>query len=101
MGGIGPCAGVAAGVESWPAGQRRTARSRPGRDLRFGDIDWDRQLIHVRPEVAKSKKGRVVPIGTTRLRTLLEWLRVGPNGQPLPDGRLVFLRESGETVKSF
>ena len=34
-------------------------------DLRFGDIDWDRQLIHVRPEIAKSKKGRVVPIGTT------------------------------------
>lgn len=70
-------------------------------DLRFGDIDWDRQLIHVRPEIAKSKKGRVVPIGTTRLRTLLEWLRVGPNDQPLPDDRLVFLRESGETVKSF
>jgi hypothetical protein len=55
----------------------------------------------VRPEIAKSKKGRVVPIGTTRLRTLLEWLRVGPNHQPLPDDRLVFLRESGETVKSF
>jgi integrase len=70
-------------------------------DLRFGDIDWDRQLIHVRPEVAKSKKGRVVPIGTTRLRTLLEWLRVGPNNEPLPDDRLVFLRESGDTVKSF
>ncbi len=68
--------------------------------LRFGDIEWDRQLIHVRPEVAKSKKGRVVPIGTTRLRTLLQWLRVGPNNQMWPDERLVFLRESGETVKS-
>jgi integrase len=69
--------------------------------LQFGDIDWERQLIHVRPEVAKSKKGRVVPIGATRLRTLLEWLRVGPNSQPLPDDRLVFLRESGGIVKSF
>jgi integrase len=70
-------------------------------NLRFRDIDWDRQLIQVRPEVAKSKKGRVVPIGTTRLRTLLDWLRVGPNNEPLPDDRLVFLRESGDTVKSF
>ena len=70
-------------------------------NLQFGDIDWDRQLIHVRPEVAKSKKGRVVPIGTTRLRTLLHWLRMGPNDRPLDDDRLVFLRESGETVKSF
>lgn len=70
-------------------------------NLRFGDIDWDRQLIHVRPEVAKSKKERVVPIGTTRLRTLLEWLRVGPNRTPMADDRLVFLRENGDSVKSF
>jgi integrase len=70
-------------------------------NLRFGDIDWDRQFIHVRAEVAKSKKGRVVPIGTTRLRTLLEWLRLGPNSNPVPDDRLVFLRQDGETVKSF
>jgi integrase len=70
-------------------------------DLRLGDIDWDRKLIHIRPEIAKSQKGRVVPIGTTRLRTLLEWLRMGSNGEPLPDDRLVFLRESGDTIKSF
>lgn len=70
-------------------------------NLRFGDIDWDRQVIHVRPELAKSKKGRVVPIGTTRLRTLLEWLRVGPNKELSPDEQLVFLRESGDIVKSF
>ena len=69
--------------------------------LRFGDIDWDRQLIHIRPEIAKSKKGRVVPIGTTRLRTPLEWLRVDPNNETVPNDRLVFLRRDGETVKSF
>jgi integrase len=40
--------------------------------LRFGDIDWQEQVIHVRPENARSKKGRVVPIGTTRLRSLLD-----------------------------
>lgn len=70
-------------------------------DLKFGDIDWDRQLIHVRPEIAKSKKGRVVPIGTTRLRTLLEWLRAGPDDNVMPADRLVFLRQGGEIVKSF
>lgn len=32
--------------------------------------------VPFRAEVAKSRKGRVVPIGTTRLRTLLEWLRL-------------------------
>jgi len=68
-------------------------------NLRFGDIDRDRHLIHVRPEIAKSKKGRVVPIGT-RLRTLLEWLRVGPNDEPLPDNWLVFLHESGGTSRA-
>jgi hypothetical protein len=35
------------------------------------------------------------------LRTLLEWLRVGPNDEPRPDDPLVFLRESGGTVKRF
>ncbi len=70
-------------------------------DLRFADIDWDRQLIHVRPEIAKSNKGRVVPIGTTRLRTLLEWLRVGPDNNAMPVDRLVFMRHGGEIVKSF
>jgi integrase len=31
----------------------------------------------------------------------LEWLRLGPNSNPVPDDRLVFLRQDGETVKSF
>jgi len=64
---------VAAGAESRPAGQ----------------------------EIAKSKKGRVVPIGTTRLRTLLEWLRVGPDDNAMPGDKLVFMRHGGEIVKSF
>jgi hypothetical protein len=37
---------------------------------------WDCCVTHVRPENAKSKKERMVPIGTTRLRTLLEFLRI-------------------------
>ena len=49
--------------------------------LRFGDIDFDQQVIHIRAENAKSKKALVVQIATTRLRTLLEWLRIGADGK--------------------
>lgn len=69
--------------------------------LRFGDIDRGQQLIHVRAEHAKSKTGRVVPIGTTRLRSLLEWLRIGPDGQPKASDLPVFTRGDAEAVKSF
>lgn len=44
--------------------------------LRFGDIDWKRQLIILRGETTKSRKARAVPIATTRLRAVLEWLRL-------------------------
>src|SRR5438309_12113571 len=69
--------------------------------LRFGDIDFDQQVIHVRAEHAKSKKTRALPIGTTRLRTLLNWLRIGPAGERQPDTALVFARDGGDVVKSF
>lgn len=69
--------------------------------LRFGDIDWDQKVIHVRAEHAKSKKGRIVPIGTTRLRTLLEWLRIGPDGQPKAGDLPVFSRGDDVALKSF
>ncbi|MBI2186783.1 MAG: site-specific integrase [Acidobacteria bacterium] len=69
--------------------------------LRFGDIDWDQQVVHVRAEHAKSKKGRMGPIGTTRLRSLLEWLRIGPDGQPKAPELPVFTRGNDEAVKSF
>jgi integrase len=69
--------------------------------LRFGDIDWKEQVIHVRPENAKSKKGRVVPIGTTRLRSLLDWLRMDANKKPKPDDVPVFSRGDDEALKSF
>src|SRR5829696_7238597 len=36
--------------------------------LRFGDIDWKRQLILLRAETTKSGKGRAVPLATARLR---------------------------------
>jgi integrase len=65
----------------------------------LGDIDFDQQVIH--GENAKSKKRRLVPIGTTRLRTLLEWLHIGPNGEQKAPEAFVFTRGDDEAIKSF
>jgi integrase len=69
--------------------------------LRFGDIDLEGGTIRVRPENAKSGKSRKVPIATTRLRTLLEWLRIGADRKPKGDDVPVFSRGGDESVKSF
>jgi integrase len=41
--------------------------------LRFGDIDDRRQLIVLRGETTKSKRTRVVPISTARLKAVVDW----------------------------
>ena len=35
--------------------------------LRFGDIDWTRRMITLRGATTKSRRTRLVPIGTARL----------------------------------
>ena len=69
--------------------------------LRFGYIDWERRAGHVRPENAKGKKGRIVPVGTTRLRTLLEFLRIDSDQKEKPAAAFVFTRGDEEALKSF
>ncbi len=69
--------------------------------LRFGDIDWRRQLIVLRGETTKSRKTRAVPISTARLRAVLEWLRLEADGEKKPDDALVFSDETGEPVGRF
>src|ERR1051326_1336638 len=69
--------------------------------LRFGDIDWKEGVIHVKPENAKSKKGRIVPIETTRLRTLLEYLRIDGEGKEKSADVFVFTRGDDAALKSF
>ena len=69
--------------------------------LRFGDIDWKRQLIVLRGETTKSRKTRAVPIATARLRAVLEWLRLDADGEKKPDDALVFSDEAGEPVGRF
>ena len=46
----------------------------------FGDIDFARGLITLRGETTKSKKTRLVPIATARLRAVLEWLQLEADG---------------------
>ena len=47
--------------------------------LRFGDIDWKRRMITLRGATTKSRRTRLVPIGTARLLAVLEWLRLDSN----------------------
>jgi integrase len=69
--------------------------------LRFGDVDFDRNVIHIRPENAKSKKGRDIPIATTRLRTMLEFLRLDADGKTKKPEAPVFSNEVGEPILDF
>jgi integrase len=69
--------------------------------LRFGDIDFERGLITLRGETTKSKKTRLVPIATARLRAVLEWLQLEADGTKKPDDALVFSDEVGEPVGRF
>ena len=63
--------------------------------LRFGDIDWDHDLIVLRGATTKSRKSRLVPISTERLRAVLAWLRLDADGEPKADSTLVFSDEIG------
>jgi len=69
--------------------------------LRFGDIDWKRGLITLRGETTKSKRTRTVPIATTRLRAVLDWLRLDADGEQKSDEALVFSDEAGEPIGRF
>jgi len=66
-----------------------------------GDLDTTQQVIHVRPEHAKSKKARVVPVGTSRLRAVLDWLLTDTQGTRRPDTAPLFAKAGDVSVKSF
>jgi integrase len=69
--------------------------------LLFGDIDWKRRLIVLRGQTTKSRRTRVVPIGTSRLLAVLEWLRLDSTGGQKGDEVPVFSNEAGEPLKTF
>ena len=69
--------------------------------LRFGDIDWTRRLIVLRGSTTKNRRTRVVPIGTSRLLAVLQWLRLDSTGGLKADDVPVFSNEVGEPLKTF
>lgn len=69
--------------------------------LRFGDVDWRRRVIVMRGETTKSRRTRVVPIGTCRLLAVVEWLRLDRTGGQKGDEVPVFSNEAGEPLKTF
>ena len=69
--------------------------------LRFKDIDWKRRLIVLRGPTTKSRRTRIVPVGTERLLAVLEWLRLDVEGRHKPDDAPVFSDEVGDPVRSF
>jgi hypothetical protein len=69
--------------------------------LRFADVDMARGLLVLRGETTKSKKTRLVPISTQRLRAVLEWLRIDAERKQKPDEALVFSNEIGEPLPHF
>jgi integrase len=69
--------------------------------LRFGDIDSKRRVIVLRGETTKSRRTRVVPIGTSRLLAVMEWLRLDSTGGRKSDEVPVFSNEVGEPLKTF
>ncbi len=69
--------------------------------LQFADIDWKRRMITLRGATTKSRRTRVVPIGTARLLAVLEWLRLDSAGERKGDDVPVFSNEAGEPLKTF
>jgi hypothetical protein len=51
----------------------------------------------LRGETTKSRKTRVVPIATTRLRAVFEWLRLEADGEKKAEDALVFTDEAGDS----
>lgn len=74
---------------------------RPGEalKLRWQDVDFLRREVVIRPENAKTREGRRVPL-TIRLEAILKRRRIGPDGETLGPSKFVFGDATGAAVKS-
>jgi integrase len=66
--------------------------------LRFCDIDGVRQVLVLRGPTTKSKKTRLVPIGTARLKAVLEFQQLDGAGEQKADTAPVFSDAAGEPM---
>jgi integrase len=69
--------------------------------LQFGDIDWTHGLIVLRGVTTKSRKTRLVPLSTARLKAVLQWQQLDAEGEKKPPEALVFSDETGEPIGCF
>ena len=63
--------------------------------LRFGDTDCTRRMITLRGAATKSRRTRLVSVGTARLLGVIEWLRLDSVGERKADEVAVFSNEAG------
>ncbi len=70
-------------------------------ELEWRDVDMPRGLITFRGDTTKSGKTRVVPIGTVRLKAVLDWLRIDVEGKDKSETARVLSNEVGEPINSF
>ena len=69
--------------------------------LRFADVDLEHGLIVLRGITTKSRKTRIVPIPTGRLRAVFAWLRLDAIGQQKSVETLVFSDGTGAPLPLF
>ena len=69
--------------------------------LRWEDLGARAGWIRVRGETAKSGKMRWVPIGTLRLRHVLDSLRPDTSGENKPPDAALFSNDVGEPIRYF
>ena len=68
--------------------------------LRWSDVNLDRQELRVRAEHAKDGEERVIPI-STRLQAVLQMARTGPDGEELGAEAFVFGDVTGAAITTF
>src|SRR5689334_3800099 len=69
--------------------------------IRFADIDFERQVIFLRAQTTKSRESRAIPIGTVRLRAVLDWLHLDAAGEKKRRDAVVFSDETGGPLGRF
>ena len=68
-------------------------------EVTWADVDARPGWLRLRGETTKSGRTRWVPIGTTRLQAVLEYLRLDADGEKKPATTVIFSNEAGEPLR--
>src|SRR6185295_2232704 len=69
--------------------------------MTWADVDARPGWLRLRGETTKSGKTRWVPVATTRLKAVLDFLRFDADGSQKPSSAPVCSNEAGESLKYF